>query len=58
MSGGLLLWIIVLVCWSMSFQLMICRFIVMPVFALYVAANAFQNAAVWSLLYSAMTTLI
>src|SRR5665647_1863090 len=32
--------------------------LVMPVLALYLSANCFQNAAVWSLEYSAATSLI
>src|SRR3954454_16939150 len=58
MSGALLFWIIVLLCWSISSQLTTCTFRVIPVLALYAAANWFQNAAVWSFEYSAATILI
>src|SRR5450631_4846869 len=58
MSGGLLFWIIVELCWSMLSQLTTCTLRVMPVLALYLSANCFQNAAVWSLEYSAATSLI
>src|ERR1035437_8318434 len=58
MSGGLLFWIIVEVCWWMLSQLTTSTLRVMPVLALYLSANCFQNAAVWSLEYSAATSLI
>src|SRR3981189_3315264 len=58
MSGGLPFWIIVLLCWSRSVQLTTCTSSLMPVFASYFFANAFQNAAVLSLEYSAATILI
>ncbi len=58
MSGALLFWIIVLLCWSIASQLTICTSRVLPVLALYFSANCFQNAAVWSLEYSAATSLM
>src|SRR5690242_19175602 len=58
MSGGLLLWIIVLLCWSMSSQLITCTFSLMWYFCWYFLANEFQNAAVWFLEYSAATSLM
>ena len=58
MSGALLFWIIVLDVWSMESQLTTCTSSVVPVFALYFSANCFQKAAVWSLEYSAATSLI
>ena len=58
MSGALLFWIIVLLCWSIASQLTICTSRVVPVLALYFSANCFQNAAVWSLEYSAATSLM
>src|SRR5665811_1167048 len=39
-------------------QLTTCTSRVTPVLALYFSANCFQNAAVWSLEYSAATSLI
>src|SRR5258706_442753 len=42
----------------MSVQLTTCTSSLMPVFSSYFLANAFQNAAVWSLEYSAATILI
>src|SRR5665647_2804619 len=39
-------------------QLTTCTSRVMPVLALYFSENCFQNAAVWSLEYSAATSLI
>ena len=39
-------------------QLTTCTSRSMPVLALYFSANCFQNAAVWSLEYSAATSLI
>src|SRR5215213_6078230 len=58
MSGALLFWIIVLDCWSMSFQLTTCTSRVLPVFALYAEANWVQNFDVLSFEYSAATSLI
>src|SRR3954469_5626449 len=58
MSGALLFWIIVLLCWSIASQLTICTSRVVPVLALYFSANCFQKAAVWSLEYSAATSLM
>ena len=42
----------------MASQLTTCTSSVMPVFALYFSANCFQKAAVWSLEYSAATSLM
>src|SRR5437867_9800202 len=42
----------------MSSQLTTCTSRVIPVLALYLSANCFQKAAVWSLEYSAATNLI
>src|SRR6476619_7641235 len=58
MSGALLFWIIVLLCWSIASQLTIWTSRVVPVLALYFSANCFQKAAVWSLEYSAATSLM
>src|SRR3954451_11929620 len=58
MSGGLPFWIIVLLCWSMSFQLTTWTLSVVPVFSLYFVAKAFQNLAVFSFEYSAATSVI
>src|SRR6478672_873638 len=58
MSGGLLFWTIVELCWSMSSQLTTCTSRVLPVLALYAVANLSQKALVWSLEYSAATSLI
>src|SRR4051812_25061069 len=58
MSGALLFCTIVLLCWSMSSQLTTWTSSVVPVFSLYLAANWVQNADVWSLEYSAATSLI
>src|SRR6478672_1621849 len=58
MSGAWLFWIIVEDCWSMLSQLTTCTSRVLPVFSLYVLAKASQNALVWSLEYSAATSLI
>ncbi len=54
----MLFWIIVLDVWSMESQLTTCTSSSVPVFALYFSANCFQKAAVWSLEYSAATSLI
>src|SRR6478672_13536284 len=58
MSGALLFWSIVLDVWSIVAQLTTWTSRSMPVFCLYFSANCFQNAAVWSLEYSAATSLI
>src|SRR6478735_3278348 len=58
MSGAWLFWIIVEDCWSMLSQLTTWTSRVLPVFSLYVLANESQNALVWSLEYSAATSLI
>src|SRR3954464_1347187 len=58
MSGGLPFWIIVLLCWSMSPQLMIWTSSFVPVFCWYFCAKSFQNFAVLVLEYSAATSLI
>src|SRR5688572_5586061 len=58
MSGGLPFWIMVLLCWSMSFQLTTWTFSVVPVFSLNFVANWFQNFAVFSFEYSAATRVI
>src|SRR6476469_2673015 len=58
MSGAWLFWIIVDDCWSMLSQLTTCTSRVYPVFSWYVLAKASQNAFVWSLEYSAATSLI
>src|SRR4029453_15733703 len=43
---------------SMEFQSTICSSTLTPVFLVYVSASVCQNGRVWSLLYSAMTTLM
>src|ERR671939_985410 len=58
MSGGLPFWIIVLLCWSMSSQLMTWTSSFVPVFCWYFCAKSFQNLAVLLLEYSAATSLI
>src|SRR5690349_17926465 len=58
MSGGFPFWIIVLLCWSMSFQLMTWTSSLVPVFCWYFCAKSFQNLAVLLLEYSAATSLI
>src|SRR5437016_313422 len=58
MSGGLLFWTIVELCWSMSSQLTIWTSRVLPVLVLYAWANWSQNALVWPLEYSAATSLM
>ena len=58
MSGGLPFWIIVLLCWSMSSQLITWTSSFVPVFCWYFCAKSFQNFAVLLLEYSAATSLI
>src|SRR5512133_94308 len=58
MSGGLPFWIIVLLCWSMSSQLMTWTSSLVPVFCWYFCAKSFQNLAVLLFEYSAATSLI
>src|SRR3954447_4979383 len=58
MSGGLPFWIIVLLCWSMSSQLMTWTSSFVPVFCWYFCAKSSQNFAVLLLEYNAATSLI
>src|SRR3954453_11715627 len=58
MSGGFPFWIIVLLCWSMSSQLITWTSSFVPVFCWYFCAKSFQNFAVLLLEYSAATSLI
>src|SRR5216683_2946001 len=58
MSGGWLFWIIVLTCWSIEFQSMTCSSALTPVCFVNVSDRVCQKGRVWSLLYSAITTLI
>src|SRR3954464_5653238 len=58
MSGGLPFWIIVLLCWSMSSQLITWTSSFVPVFCWNFCAKSFQNFAVLLLEYSAATSLI
>src|SRR3954468_11566621 len=58
MSGGFPFWIIVLLCWSMSSQLITWTSSFVPVFCWYFCAKSLQNFAVLLLEYSAATSLI
>src|SRR3954454_13920467 len=58
MSGGLPFWIIVLLCWSMSSQLITWTSSFVPVFCWYFCAKSLQNLAVLLLEYSAATSLM
>src|SRR6266511_3523688 len=58
MSGGWLFWIMVVTCWSITFQSTTCRSTLLPVAFSYWEFRSVQNARVWSLLYSATTTLM
>src|SRR5213593_1655420 len=57
-SGGWLLWIIVLTCWSIEFQSMILRSTFTPPCLVYCSDKPCPKGFVWSLLYSAITTVI